>query len=93
MSVITSISACVIFCYSAWACLSHKYQDGIVGKLLFCASSLISLTVLLTGNHADWLNVAFALLCIRNFVITLIMPAFIKKYPCFDRRKHDRNSY
>ena len=91
MSVITSISACVIFCYSVWACLSNKYRDGIIGKLLFCASSLISLSILLTGQHADWLNVAFAILCLRNFIVVLIMPHIIKKYPCFERRKNEQN--
>lgn len=87
MSIITLLYSAVIFLYSVWACLSHQYDDGVIGKFLFSATSLVALAVFLTGNHADWLNIAFALLCIRNFAVALVMPAIIKKYPCLDRRK------
>lgn len=80
MNAVTVTCAIVIFAYSVWACLSHKYDDGIIGKLLFFAAALLSLALFLTGRNEQWLNVVFALLCLRCFCLHVVWPLIIKKY-------------
>lgn len=90
MSAVTVICAVVIFAYSVWACLSHQYDDGILGKILFFAAALFSLSLLLTGKNGQWLNVVFALLCLRCFCLHIIWPVIVRKYPTLGR-KHDHH--
>lgn len=93
MSIVITLSATVICAYSIWACISPRYQDGILGKILFFAASLLSLSVILTGQHGDWLLIPYALMCIRQAGIILILPKLLKRYPCIKpkdkKEKHE----
>lgn len=88
MNFVNVACAIVIFCYSIWACMSHKYNDGIIGKMLFFAAAVFSLSFFVTGKNGHWLNVVFALLCLRCFCLHVVWPVIVRKYPCFGR-EHD----
>lgn len=92
MNIVT-LTAAVIGIYAIWASMSHQYNDGIVGKILLCATAMISLSVILTGQHSDWLLITYALMCIRQAGIILILPKLLTRYPCIKQTKDKKEKH
>ena len=72
---------------------SLYYSHCSVKDILKYLSDLTSLSVILTGQHGDWLLIPYALMCIRQAGIILILPKLLKRYPCIKpkdkKEKHE----
>ena len=88
-----SICYFIIAFYAIWTCNSTTFDDGIIGKLAYCALALsaIGLAYESGGLYAQNIfAVSVAIVCVRQFCRHAIYPYFFEKK---NHEYHDRKSH
>lgn len=91
----TIMCAYGIFLFAIWTCLSRRYDDGIFGKIVFCFSALVALSLIIQPDNETaqtLLNLAFFMVCCRSFIRHTFYPFIFKKYPELDRRNNGKRA-
>ena len=91
------MTACylIVAAYAVWTCNSTRFDDGIVGKILYCGLALAAIALCISpGNPSaeKALTISITAVCCRSFVRHTIYPHLFNKYPKLDRRNHGKNA-